>query len=66
MLGVMNMIWMAVLTIFIIVEKVVWPQNVWVGRIVGTALVVWGIVAHGEYDDASRLNKQISLGKLKF
>ena len=44
-LGVMNMLWMAGLTIFMFLEKVVWPEGVWVGRIAGLALAAWGLWA---------------------
>jgi predicted metal-binding membrane protein len=41
-LGVMNMMWMAVLTLFMVVEKVC-PESQWVSRTAGLILVVWGL-----------------------
>jgi predicted metal-binding membrane protein len=41
-LGVMNLAWMAVLTVVIAVESVA-PRGDRVGRIAGAALVVWGL-----------------------
>jgi predicted metal-binding membrane protein len=40
-LGVMNMIWMAAITAFMLVEKVI--DNKWISRIVGLLLVAWGL-----------------------
>jgi predicted metal-binding membrane protein len=42
-LGAMNMLWMAMLTIFMFLEKVIWPTNIWVSRIAGVALATWGL-----------------------
>lgn len=42
-LGVMNMIWMAALTAFMLLEKVV--DNRWISRMAGLTLVVWGVWA---------------------
>lgn len=42
LLGVMNLVWIAALAGFVLVEKVV-PRGAWVGRLAGLALVVWGI-----------------------
>lgn len=39
--GVMNLLWMAALTVFILIEKAV-PGGQWMGRIAGFALAVWG------------------------
>jgi len=41
--GVMNMWWVAVIAIFVLLEKVV-PKGLWIGRIAGTALVAWGLI----------------------
>ena len=40
--GVMNLLWVAVITGFVLLEKVV-PQGEWVARIAGLIFVVWGI-----------------------
>jgi predicted metal-binding membrane protein len=40
--GVMNMWWIAVLTLFVLVEKVT-PGGLWVGRVAGIGLCAWGI-----------------------
>lgn len=39
-LGVMNMIWMAALTAFMLVEKII--DNKWISRTAGLILVAWG------------------------
>jgi predicted metal-binding membrane protein len=41
--GVMNLLWVAAITVFILVEKVA-PGGEWVGRIAGALLVVAGLV----------------------
>jgi len=41
--GVMNMWWVAVITIFVLLEKAL-PKGLWFGRIAGTALVAWGLI----------------------
>lgn len=41
-LGIMNMVWMAVLTVFMLIEKT-FPGGHWVSRTAGLILVVWGI-----------------------
>jgi len=41
-LGVMNMVWMAIVTIFMLVEKA-YPGSQWVSRTTGLVLVVWGL-----------------------
>ena len=41
-LGMMNLVWMAVLTLVLCVEKMA-PKGLEVGRVVGTALVGWGV-----------------------
>jgi predicted metal-binding membrane protein len=40
--GVMNIWWIAILTVFVLVEKIV-PKGLWAGKVVGTLLVAWGI-----------------------
>jgi len=40
-LGVMNILWMAALTAFMVLEKV--TGNKWVSRTAGMILVVWGL-----------------------
>ncbi len=40
--GVMNLLWMAIITVFVLLEKVV-PYGHWVGRIAGLMLIVWGV-----------------------
>jgi predicted metal-binding membrane protein len=40
-LGVMNLPWVAVLTVFILAEKVL-PGGTWLSRILGGLLVIWG------------------------
>ena len=42
LLGVMNLLWIAALAAFVLVEKVV-PAGVWVGRAAGVGLLAWGI-----------------------
>ena len=42
LLGVMNLLWIAALAAFVLVEKVV-PAGVWVGRLAGVGLLAWGI-----------------------
>jgi predicted metal-binding membrane protein len=41
--GVMNLLWVAVIAVFVLVEKV-GPAGPWVGRLAGLALVVTGVV----------------------
>jgi predicted metal-binding membrane protein len=40
--GVMNLLWMAIITVFVLLEKIV-PAGYWVSRIAGLLLVAWGI-----------------------
>jgi predicted metal-binding membrane protein len=40
-LGVMNLPWVAVLTIVVLAEKVL-PGGMWLSRILGVFLVMWG------------------------
>ena len=42
LLGVMNLVWIAVLAAFVLVEKVV-PGGIWVGRLAGLGLLAWGV-----------------------
>ena len=46
-LGVMNLLWMAVLTLMILVEKTL-PRGDSLGRAFGVALVLWGIARLGQ------------------
>ena len=39
--GVMNVLWMAVVALYILVEKIV-PAGHWVGRVAGVGLIGWG------------------------
>src|SRR4029077_2399669 len=39
--GVMNLWWIAIITVFVLVEKLV-PKGFWVGRLAGLALCGWG------------------------
>jgi predicted metal-binding membrane protein len=40
--GVMNMWWIAIIAVFVLVEKVA-PRGLWVGEIAGGLLSAWGI-----------------------
>ena len=40
--GVMNLLWVAVIAIFVLAEKLL-PAPAWVGRISGTVLCAWGL-----------------------
>ena len=42
LLGVMNLLWIAALAAFVLVEKVL-PAGVWVGRAAGVGLLAWGV-----------------------
>ncbi|MBA4393592.1 MAG: hypothetical protein C0407_08570 [Desulfobacca sp.] len=42
-LGLMNLVWMAILTLFMLVEKA-YPESQWVSRTAGLILVVWGVL----------------------
>jgi len=44
--GVMSLLWMAIITIFILLEKIV-PGGYWVSRIAGILLITWGICVAG-------------------
>lgn len=41
-LGVMNLLWIAAITVFVLAEKVL-PRGEWIGRAAGVLLMVWGI-----------------------
>ena len=41
-LGVMNLVWIAVLTVFVLLEKVV-PRGHMVGRAAGLGMMSWGV-----------------------
>jgi predicted metal-binding membrane protein len=45
--GVMNLMWVAILAGFVLLEKLL-PQGAWVSRLAGLALVVWGLWLVGE------------------
>ncbi|MEC7734352.1 MAG: DUF2182 domain-containing protein [Chloroflexota bacterium] len=40
-LGVMNLIWIAALTVFVLIEKIA-PKGDWISRIAGIGFVIWG------------------------
>jgi predicted metal-binding membrane protein len=40
--GVMNLLWVALLSAFVFIEKLT-PKGEWVGRLAGAAVIVWGI-----------------------
>lgn len=40
-LGLMNMVWMAVLTVFMLLEKII--DNQWISRTAGLILIAWGL-----------------------
>lgn len=41
-LGVMNLLWMAFITVFVLVEKIV-PAGDRIGRYAGVLFIIWGI-----------------------
>jgi predicted metal-binding membrane protein len=41
--GVMNLVWIAIMTVFVLIEKV-GPAGAYVGRLAGAAMILWGIV----------------------
>jgi predicted metal-binding membrane protein len=41
--GVMNLLWVAAIAAFILVEKVA-PAGHWISRVSGVALMAWGVV----------------------
>src|SRR2546422_362605 len=40
--GVMNVWWIAIIALFVLLEKVV-PQGLFVGKVAGVLLVAWGV-----------------------
>jgi predicted metal-binding membrane protein len=42
-LGVMNLAWMAALTLFGLLEKIA-PAPLWTGRAAGAALIAWAVI----------------------
>jgi predicted metal-binding membrane protein len=40
--GVMSLLWMAIIAVFVLVEKVA-PKGVWISRVSGLLFIVWGI-----------------------
>jgi len=40
-LGVMNLLWIAALTVFVLIEKIT-PKGDWISRIAGIGFVIWG------------------------
>ena len=40
-LGVMNLLWVAVLTVIVLAEKAL-PGGIWLSRMLGGFLVIWG------------------------
>ena len=40
--GVMNLLWVATLTAYVLVEKII-PQGHWVGRAIGLLIIGWGL-----------------------
>jgi predicted metal-binding membrane protein len=41
--GVMNLAWVALIAVFVLIEKLV-PRGLWIGRVVGVALMMWGVM----------------------
>jgi predicted metal-binding membrane protein len=41
--GVMNLVWIALITLLVLVEKLV-PRGMAVGRVAGALLIIWGVV----------------------
>ncbi|HVF37439.1 MAG TPA: DUF2182 domain-containing protein, partial [Sphingomicrobium sp.] len=41
--GVMNLLWVAALTLLVAAEKLL-PKGEWIARIAGVALIGWGLV----------------------
>ena len=40
--GVMNLLWVAAIAAYVLIEKVV-PAGHWVGRAIGLLVIVWGV-----------------------
>lgn len=41
--GVMNLLWVAIIALFVLIEKVL-PYPVWTSRVAGVLLVIWGLL----------------------
>ncbi len=41
-MGVMNLVWVAVIAVFVLLEKIL-PVGLWMGRATGIVLIVWGL-----------------------
>ncbi len=41
-MGVMNLVWVAVIAVFVLLEKVL-PVGLWMGRVTGIFLIAWGL-----------------------
>jgi len=41
-LGVMNLLWIAVLTLIVLTEKLLPSERLWPSRLLGAGLIVWG------------------------
>jgi len=41
--GVMNLLWVAIITLFVLIEKVL-PYPIWTSRVAGVLLVIWGLL----------------------
>jgi predicted metal-binding membrane protein len=40
--GVMNLFWVAIIAVFVLIEKII-PNGHWVSKVSGLVLIVWGI-----------------------
>jgi predicted metal-binding membrane protein len=40
--GVMNLAWVALIALFVLIEKLV-PRGLWFGRVAGAAMMIWGV-----------------------
>ncbi len=40
--GVMNLLWVAIIAGFVLIEKIL-PKSDWIGRITGLILIFWGM-----------------------
>jgi predicted metal-binding membrane protein len=40
--GVMNLLWVAIIAAFVLIEKIV-PGGLWISRISGLLLIGWGV-----------------------
>jgi predicted metal-binding membrane protein len=41
-LGVMNLVWILVLTLIVLAEKLLPDRTVWPSRVIGAAFIAWG------------------------